>query len=333
MLPLRAPGMDDEVLSGGRNHYWYDRPTDEEILAPLPDPPTFPEDIDVVRNRVRAAIGKVTVARVMTARHPAIARLLAQDEARRQKQATATYTFSWENPVFDSPIEQRRLRILNALFLAVAKCGGRPEVNGREARNISIKVHQTRVAASLDRPPMGRSSSRGAKQEDAGIDRLRFAMRAPYDYDREQMSWQDGEGARLESLIQDIAVEVVTAAEVNYRERCVRDFEWRVQRKAQLEEEIREQQLQAEREQREHQLRLEQARVDRLLEEAASLRRATDIRAYVDAVRRTAMGDTVSVSWDKVEQWSQWALAEADRIDPVKTGRFLQGHDEDDSAN
>lgn len=287
----------------------------------------------MVRDRVRAAIGKVTVARVMTARHPAIARLLAQDDARRQKQATATYAFSWENPIFDSPFEQRRLRFLNALFLAVAKCGRKPELTGREARDISIKVHQTRVPVSLDRPPAGRNSSRGGKQEDAGIDRLHFAIRAPYDRDREQLSWQDGEGGRLESLIQDIAIEIVTAAEVNYRERCVRDFEWRVQRKAQLEEEAREQQLQAEREQREHQLRLEQARIDRLLDEAAALRRANDIRAYVDAVRLTVARDTVSVSGDKVEQWSRWALAEADRIDPVKSGRFLQGHDEDDSAN
>ena len=41
---------------------------------------------------------------------------------------------------------------------------------------------------------------------------------------------------------------------------------------------------------------------------------------YVDAVRRTATH--VSGSSDAVERWSRWALAEADRIDPVKTGRM-----------
>lgn len=139
-------------------------------------------------------------------------------------------------------------------------------------------------------------------------------------------------GGRLESLIQEIAVEVVTTAEINYRERCVREFDWRVQRKAQLEAEAREQQLQAEREEREHQLKLEQARIDRLLDEAASLRRATDIRAYVEAVRRTATRDSISGSSDEVERWSRWALAEADRIDPIKTGRFLQDGNADDST-
>ena len=114
------------------------RATDEEILGPLPEPPSFPEDIALVRDRVRKIIGKVTVARALTARHPATERLISEDEARRHKQLSATYTFSWEAPVFDSPFEQRRLRFLNALFLALARCGGKPEVRGREAREISI---------------------------------------------------------------------------------------------------------------------------------------------------------------------------------------------------
>ena len=37
----------------------------------------------------------------MTIRHPMISRLLAQDEARREKQKTSPYTFSWETPVSD----------------------------------------------------------------------------------------------------------------------------------------------------------------------------------------------------------------------------------------
>jgi hypothetical protein len=40
-------------------------------------------------------------------------------------------------------------------------------------------------------------------------------------------------------------------------------------------------------EERERQHQLEQSRVDRLLDEAASLRRAVDIRAYVEAVKTT----------------------------------------------
>jgi hypothetical protein len=39
------------------------------------------------------------------------------------------------------------------------------------------------------------------------------------------------------------------------------------------------------------------------------------------------------VSPEEIERWSKWALAQADRIDPVKTGRFLEGIEAEDSAN
>jgi hypothetical protein len=148
-LPPRAPGMQDEVVVGGRNRHWYGQLTNDEILGPLPEPPSFPEDIALVRDRVRIIIGKLRVPREPTARHPAIARLLADDEARRQRQLGSTYTFSSEAPIFDGPFEQRRLRVLNALLLAVARCGGKPWIGGREAREISITVHQTSVACHL----------------------------------------------------------------------------------------------------------------------------------------------------------------------------------------
>src|ERR1700732_1643882 len=35
LLP-RAAGMDEEVVAGGRNHYWYNQLTNEDILGPLP---------------------------------------------------------------------------------------------------------------------------------------------------------------------------------------------------------------------------------------------------------------------------------------------------------
>jgi hypothetical protein len=136
---------------------------------------------------------------------------------------------------------------------------------------------------------------------------------------QERMAWQDGEGGRLERFVQEVAVEVVTTAEISYRERCVRGLEWRVRRKARLEEETRNYQLQLEREERERRQQLEQAWIDRLLDEAASLRRASDIRAYVDAVNAAVRRDAAAISSDAIERWSQWALAEADRIDPVKT--------------
>ncbi|MGM4892054.1 hypothetical protein [Tardiphaga sp. 839_C3_N1_4] len=327
-LPVRAAGMDDQIVVGGRNRYGYGQLTEEEILGPLPEPPSFPEDLALVRDRARKIIGRVSVPKALSAPHPAIARLIAQDDVRRQKQAASTYTFSWETPLFDSPLEQRRLRLLNTLFLAVARCGGKAEVRGREARDVLIAIHQTNLAVSLDRPPKGRGKDvgKGAGRSDP----LRFAILVGYGGEQERAAWQDDERGRLESLIQEMAIEVVTSAEVSYRESCIRQFEWRVSRKAQIEQDRRNRQLQIEHEERERQQQLEQAKIDRLLNEAASLRQSMDIRAYVEAVKSIVMGDTNSISVAETERWANWALAQADRIDPVRTARFLNTLDKSD---
>lgn len=91
--------------------------------------------------------------------------------------------------------------------------------------------------------------------------------------------------------------------------------------------------LQVEREERERQQQLEQARIDRLLDEAASLRRAMDIRACVDAVKTVVANETASISSEAMERWLKWALAEADRIDPVRSARFLGEIEANDDAN
>jgi hypothetical protein len=87
-------------------------------------------------------------------------------------------------------------------------------------------------------------------------------------------------------MLAEIAVEIVTTAEPNHRDGCLHQYEWRVQRKAQLEEELRQHQLVSERQERERRQRLERARIDRRLDEAASLRRSEDIRAYVQGVKQ-----------------------------------------------
>lgn len=47
------------------------------------------------------------------------AKLLQADERRRQKQLASAYPMSWDKPLFDSPFERRRLRILSSLFSAL----------------------------------------------------------------------------------------------------------------------------------------------------------------------------------------------------------------------
>jgi hypothetical protein len=139
------------------------------------------------------------------------------------------------------------------------------------------------------------------------------------------VSWTDGDGLRLEDRLREIATEVITTAELQYREGRLRHHEWRIEAKAQLQKQIREEQAEAERKRREHEAALAQARVDRLLGgEAAALRRANDIRAYVDAVQSLPAADS-SLDQGTLERWRLWALEQADSIDPVRARAFLAG--------
>ncbi|NEU96924.1 hypothetical protein [Bradyrhizobium uaiense] len=78
--------------------------------------------------------------------------------------------------------------------------------------------------------------------------------------------------------------------------------------------------------------KLAQARIDRLLAEAASLSRAADIRAYVRAVEQAIERERIAAPADDPARWSNWALTQADRIDPVKNRQFLQAFEEGDSS-
>ena len=75
--------------------------------------------------------------------------------------------------------------------------------------------------------------------------------------------------------------------------------------------------------------RLEKARVGRLLAQAKSLREAEEIRAYVSAVRerQATLDDPLSATG--FQQWADWALSQADRIDPVLSGSFRTVQDDD----
>jgi hypothetical protein len=69
----------------------------------------------VVHERIAKVVGKLTVPRDIVIWHPAIDLLLKEDDKRREKQLAAHYPMSWDNPLFDAPIERRRLRILKAI--------------------------------------------------------------------------------------------------------------------------------------------------------------------------------------------------------------------------
>jgi hypothetical protein len=102
--------------------------------------------------RIAQTVEHVAVPYNVRTWHPTIDRLLKEDEKHREKQLSDPHPMSWNKPLFDTPFERRRLRILNSLFLAVARMNGKPSVYGRDAREIRISFFQQHIQLTLDRP-------------------------------------------------------------------------------------------------------------------------------------------------------------------------------------
>jgi hypothetical protein len=321
-LAERPPGMDDEVLVGAGVGYWHSGWSEEELLAALPPPPEFEESIERVRERIPKTVGKLTVPREVRIWHPAIDRLLKEDEQRRERHRASSFPSSWDAPLFDTPFERRRLRVLNTLVLAAAMMNGKPAISDHEARSIHFSFYQRQVGIRLDRLKRPKRRGYAANSPDADDAKLSVSILQSPGSENERIAWQDDEQGKVETRITEIAIQIILTAELQYREGTMRSHEWRVQRKAELEEEEREKKLQAERAERKRQKRLEQARIDRLLKSAAAFQQAGAIRKYVEAIRATQT-DNSACSREELERWSQWVLAEADRIDPVVGCRFL----------
>jgi hypothetical protein len=200
----------------------------------------------------------------------------------------------------------------------------RPKTSNR-GRSFFRIIVVLRLAANdlqLDRLKQGRHRGTASNSADADEAKLSLSILQSSGWENVRTAWRDDEQGKLEARITEIAVEIILTAELQYREGKIRNYEWRVQRKAEGEEEEREKKRQAERAERERQKRLEQARIDRLLKSAAAFQQAGEVRKYVEAIRATQAGNP-DCSSEELERWSQWALAEAARIDPVVGGKFL----------
>jgi hypothetical protein len=148
-LPPRALGQSGTVHIGSGYHSALD---DSKILStPIPPPPVFEPDMTVVSEQATATVTEGPLPlRDSHGWHSQIQKLLNADEVREQKQHASPYPLSWDAPIFQSVFEKRRLRLLNALFRCLNRCGMRPHVSGKEGRDLSITVGDTNVPLTLD---------------------------------------------------------------------------------------------------------------------------------------------------------------------------------------
>ncbi len=320
-LPPRGLGMADTVAVGESPYETHTELVSRMLNEPIPPPPAFPEDLTDVTERVRKMVRKVAAPHPAHRLHPLVAGLLDEDDRRREGTAGSSYPLLSDAPLFDLRLERRRLRLLNALFLALQRCGARPWVRDRQGRETGVQVGQQNVAFRTERigerRPAARSSPTGRTRRREKL-RLTIGSREAGSGGK---SWEDSADAKLEQQLTDIVVEILVTGETNYRAGALAAHEWWLRRRAELEEEARRRTEEAERRERERLGKLEQERVEHLLNEAENWRRAADLRAFVESVRVASQAST-SFAADTLERWAAWVLALADRIDPIRAGRI-----------
>jgi len=126
--------------------------------------------------------------------------------------------------------------------------------------------------------------------------------------------WQDTDELKLESVLPQAVVSILVFGELHYRANAIHHHEWLVERKRDQEEAARKAKELAERQILEARLKWEQARRDRLFSHAKNWKRAADIRDFVAAVRTHQDAPHYH---EALEVWAEWAISEADAIDPL----------------
>ncbi|WEO64062.1 hypothetical protein [Rhizobium rhizogenes] len=278
---------------------------------------TVPENLDDLFAQEVKAIGRVAAPKTTSVPHRGIAHILKQ-EARRQEKFSKS-NWDWDRPIFDSPLSKRCLRILNGLFLVLSKRGHDAHENNQElhARAIIGDTYLGLNLAIVGKYKKVRRNGYERPSPDLPASTALALSLAPNFDRRVTKIWQDDEESRLEDKLSVIAAELIVAGEAKFREGLKeaeeRTVQARLEKKRQRQKQLQE---------------LNQQRLDSLKMSGALLRQAQDIRTLVERVRLAITEGSTEIDEARLTAWEQWALGEADKIDPVRSGHFLCHLDE-----
>ncbi|WP_152998882.1 hypothetical protein [Sphingopyxis sp. H115] len=188
---------------------------------------SVPEDLEDLRTVELKAIGRVAVPRNLDRRHPGLVQLLKREDAIREK--VAEKRWYWRSPSFDTPLGQRKLRLLNGLFFALssrdhsgtASNGDR----GLEAlarigdMHLSLELaivgkHRTELIEGRHRPARDLPASTPLQLKISWPAKLGVIS-----------AWEDGAEGTLESRLTTIAADIIVAGEAAFRRSLVEEIE------------------------------------------------------------------------------------------------------------
>lgn len=310
---LRRPGQTGRIRVDGR----FQGLLQEAGRFPLDGPfasAAVPEDLEELRSRELKALGRVATSRDLQKPHVGLVQLLKREKQRREK--AAANRWYWNGPVFDTPLGQRKLKLLNGLFLGLERrdhSGSASEHRGELSSGCQIGdmflgltftimgKHRTEMISGYHRPARDLPSSTLLCLS------LNHKFRTPV-----TAQWRDDSDGKLETKLAQIAADLIVAGEAAFRQGLIEAVEHE-ERARRFEDERRQQRL----------TELHEKRLDDLKTSGELLARATEIRNLIARVKAATESGNVEISSDEMNEWEQWATSYADRIDPVLSGQIL----------
>jgi hypothetical protein len=283
------------------------------VAAPMTSEGPFasdlvPDDLDDLLKLELQAIGTVKVPKMLGYAPPGLHDVLRQEEKRRVRFAQNRWS---RGPLFDSPVSQRQLKIWSTLYSTLVKRGHAGQAYEHEGQLMcQVSIGDTRIGVELG--VLGSSSRRGDRTTDNLPVTTPLTLRISPLFDgRSDISWQDDKDGTLEEKIGTIAALTIVAGEKAFRRRLK-------ETKVQADQEIARQDEQR----RQRKQALNDQRLEKLRESGDLLRQSRNIRHLVGEVRQAMELGTHDIDPLQIALWEQWALGEADRLDPILSGQF-----------
>ncbi|MBB4041631.1 hypothetical protein GGR34_003309 [Microvirga flocculans] len=292
------------------------------IPSPPPKkPPELPPDIKLKAEQARESTSQISVPERLVRPHPVIAGWLAEHD--RKKQEARRERDPWRKSLLDpgefSPSDQRKHRILNALFKELERHGAKIKEGERrtlyaellgERVELQIREKQKQIRRSLTEREKRwhQPGDRDWKQELQPTGYLVFAIKT-YLPNNLRTEWLETAEKRLESFLPDIIATLVAAGPLL------------VERRRQREEEERQRRI-AEQKRYEEQQRKKQDdnRWRRFNGLAVQWREAEVARNFLNALKETDKDLGKEVGGLRLRDWITWAEQRLEQADPLNHG-------------
>ncbi len=296
----------------------------KKVVSPLELPPAVKHSVEKVTQGP-----EIVVPEKIRRPHPIIAKWI--EEEREFKRRHGGRWEALRTQSYSPGVEKRRLRLLDALLKALEKRGFKVKLEAPNKEVVEVMVGQepisfivsegeryARKELTAEEKKSTLYSGRPWRRERELTGELVFRIRTWSEGHKSE--WRDKRNLPLERQLGEVIGSLIIVGELHRRRRIEREED---HRRRMLDMQARWRQEEAR--------KAEAARFQGLIKRAAQWRQAAEIRAYVEAVAKAAdaRGD---IDQQKLREWSEWALAHADGLDPLVSGDPLST-DLDDSDN